>query len=126
MKNSLFSFEKLEAWKSAKELVIAVYELTGKFPSYEKYALSNQIQRAVVSVSSNIAEGNGRISIKERLHFIAIAYGSLVEAYSQLLIAVDLGYISTSDLLQARSLFDRTGYLLSRLSNALTKQLRNT
>ena len=90
----VFQFEKLIAWERAKELTLAIYPLVAKFPQYEQYALSSQIRRAVVSIPSNIAEGSGRTSKKEKNHFLEIAFGSLTETYCQLLIAADLGYIS--------------------------------
>ena len=79
-----FSFDKLEAYTSSRGLVKDVYDLTGKFPNTEKYGLSDQLRRAVISIPSNIAEGSGRSSIKEKIHFIEIAYGSLMEVYCQL------------------------------------------
>ncbi len=79
-----FSFDKLEAYTSSRRLVKDVYDLTGKFPNTEKYGLSDQLRRAVISIPSNIAEGSGRSSIKEKIHFIEIAYGSLMEVYCQL------------------------------------------
>ena len=76
------------------ELVANIYRLSGLFPSYEKLGLSNQIQRAVISIPSNIAEGMGRFSNKERIHFLEIANGSLMEVMCQLEAALLLGYIS--------------------------------
>ena len=71
-----YSFQKLNAWQEAKKLVVEVYHLLDCFPKFEKYALCDQIRRAIVSVPSNIAEGNGRMSIKEKILFLEIAYGS--------------------------------------------------
>lgn len=94
MEGLTYSFEKLNVWQEAKKLVVEVYHLLDSFPKFEKYALSDQIRRAIVSVPSNIAEGSGRKSIKEQIHFLEISYGSLMETYNQLLIAIDLGYIT--------------------------------
>lgn len=88
-----FSFEKLEVWNDARDLVKKIYLLTQSFSHQEQYGLTQQIQRAVVSVVSNIAEGMGRLSLKEQSHFCEIAYGSLMEVYTQLLLAYDLQYI---------------------------------
>ena len=88
-----YQFEKLTAWQKAKELAVAVYQIVNKFPQYEQYALSSQIRRAAISVPSNIAEGTGRVSVKEK-----ISYGSLLETYCQLQIAVELNYITLDDL----------------------------
>lgn len=71
-----FSFERLEVWKDARILVKNIYLLAGSFPKSELYSLTNQMQRATVSVVSNLAEGMGRISLKEESHFCQIAYGS--------------------------------------------------
>ncbi len=76
------------------QLVVDVYELAKQFPSDEKYGLSDQLRRAVVSVPSNIAEGMGRFSNKERVHFLEIANGSLMEVMCQLEMASLLGFIS--------------------------------
>ena len=82
-----YSFETLTAWQESRKLVVAVYKLLDQFPSFENYALCDQIRRAIVSVPSNIAEGSGRTSLREQIHFIEISYGSLMEAYNQLIIA---------------------------------------
>lgn len=89
-----FSFFDLRVYKESKELVRVVYELLDKFPKYEMYALSDQLRRSITSVPSNIAEGSGRASYKEKIHFTEIAYGSLTEALCQLDIAKDLRYIT--------------------------------
>ena len=74
-------------YQKAKELVIQVYKLLEQFPDAERFALCNQLRRAVVSIPSNIAEGMGRVSNKDQAHFLNIAYGSLMEVYAQLDIA---------------------------------------
>lgn len=89
-----YSFEKLNVYIKARQLVADVYHILDMFPNIEKYALCDQIRRSIVSVPSNIAEQSGRVSKKEKAHFIEISYGSLMEAYCQLQIAVDLNYIS--------------------------------
>src|SRR3989344_1952684 len=90
------TFQDLKVWQRAHELVLEVYGLTKKFPSEERYALANQVRRAVISVASNIVEGFNRISIRDSLHFYAIARASLEEAKYQLLVALDLGYLADS------------------------------
>lgn len=79
-------------------MVSSVYKLIEKFPLSEKYALCDQLKRAVISVASNIAEGSGRFSSKEKIRFIEIAYGSLMEVYCQLILAYDLQYINEDEL----------------------------
>ena len=113
-----YQFEKLTAWQKAKELVVAVYQIANRFPQYEQYALSSQIRRAAISVPSNIAEGTGRVSVKEKIHFLEISYGSLLETYCQLQIAVELNYIILDDLETIKPLFFETSRLISGLRNS--------
>jgi four helix bundle protein len=100
-----FSFEDLDVYKTARILVRDVYRLQHQFPKYEIYALGDQIRRSASSVTSNIAEGSGRSSFKEKSHFIEIAYGSLMEAFSQLQIAQDLGYLQQENIDKIRPQF---------------------
>ena len=93
----IFGFENLAAYQRAMDLVEKVYGLLRKFPQEERFALCDQLRRAVVSVPSNIAEGLSRLSKKEEVHFIEISYGSLMETYCQLGIAKSLGYISEEE-----------------------------
>ena len=87
------AFKNLIVWQKAMELVREVYRLSKNFPPDERYALTDQLRRAVVSIPSNIAEGNGRTSNKDYAHFLAIARGSLFETLTQIQVAEDLGYI---------------------------------
>ena len=93
-----FFYRKLKVYQDAMILLEDVYNLTKKFPQQELYGLTNQIQRAAVSIPSNIAEGMGRFSIKDRIRFIDISNGSLMEVMCQLEIAHRLGYISAEEL----------------------------
>ena len=93
-----FFYRKLLVYQHAMMLLEDVYQLTKKFPSSELHGLTNQIQRAAVSIPSNIAEGMGRFSIKDRIRFIDISNGSLMEVMCQLEIAHKLGYISDEEL----------------------------
>ena len=90
----LFSFTKLAAYQRSMDLVQDVYAVMKIFPAEERFALCDQLRRAVVSVPSNIAEGLSRFSDKENAHFLEISYGSLMETYCQLDIAKRLGYIT--------------------------------
>jgi four helix bundle protein len=110
-----FSFEGLEVYQAARLLVRDVYRLQQKFPKTEIYALGDQIRRSASSVTSNIAEGSGRNSNKEKVHFIEIAYGSLMEAFSQLQIAQDLGYLTEQDIDTIRPQFISVAKMLSGL-----------
>lgn len=104
-------------------LVKEVYVLMDKFPKCETYALSDQLRRAVVSVLSNIAEGSGRCSIKEKVHFIEIAYGSLTEVLCQLDIAHDLEYISGAEFETEKERINTIGKQLSGLRSSFQNQL---
>ncbi|MBR4926363.1 MAG: four helix bundle protein [Prevotella sp.] len=96
-----FYFRKLQVYHKAKKLVGDVYGFVKSFPNNEQFVLGSQLQRAAISVPSNIAEGMGRFSMKERIHFIEISFGSLMEVMCQLELAESLGYI-TSEELQAQ------------------------
>lgn len=93
-----FLYKRLKVWQKAMAFVIDVYKLVKGFPAEERYALGDQVRRAVVSIPSNIAEGCGRSSDKDYAHFIAIARGSLYETMTQLEVAEKLGYITTVQL----------------------------
>ena len=86
--------KKLDAWKKSISLVVEVYKFTQKFPQSELYGLTSQIRRSAVSISSNIAEGCARQSIKETIQFLHISLGSIAELETQLIIAKELGYIN--------------------------------
>lgn len=91
-------FQDLFAWQEARKLALLVYKISKEFPKEELFALTNQIRRAAVSVPSNIAEGYGRPSGKDRIRFFWIAKGSLLEVESQFLMARDLGYLNNDVL----------------------------
>ena len=120
-----FTFFDLRVYQEAKELVKSVYTLLDKFPKYETYALGDQLRRAVTSVPSNIAEGSGRFSIKEKIHFIEIAYGSLTEALCQLDIAHDLNYITDEEFANEKERINVIGKQLSGLRASFQNQLES-
>ena len=124
MEERKFSFEGLEVYQAARVLVKEVYLLQSKFPKTETFALGDQIRRSASSVTSNIAEGSGRSSNKEKVHFIEIAYGSLMEAFSQLQIAQDLGYIAEEDVDTIRPSFISVAKMLSGLKGYFEKGYR--
>ena len=96
IKGVLRSFTDLNAWKEGHALVLLIYALSKKFPK-DAYSLIDQMRRAAVSVTSNIAEGFGRNSYKERVQFFYLAQGSLTELKNQILIAKDVGYLNQKD-----------------------------
>ena len=113
-----FSYRNLRVYQQAKELVIYVYNLLKFFPKEENYALCDQLRRAVISVPSNIAEGMGRISIKEQIHFIEIAFGSLNEVMCQLEIAYELQFINKEQMMQSEEQVKNIAQMLSGLRNS--------
>jgi four helix bundle protein len=93
-KKTIKSFTDLVAWQKAHEFAVAVYKNTIEFPTVEQFGLTNQVRRAVVSITSNIAEGFGRRTKADRTHFYDMARASLSEVQSQLLLARDVDYLS--------------------------------
>ncbi|MEA2076428.1 MAG: four helix bundle protein [Candidatus Marinimicrobia bacterium] len=114
-----FGFEKLDVWKKSRELVRSIYTLTDQFPKHEKYSLSNQIQRSVVSIPSNIAEGTSRHSKKDFARFIEISYGSLTETLNHLYLSLDLGYIKQESLNEIKPVIYEIATKLSALRRYL-------
>ncbi len=123
MDEKTYAFEKLEVWQLSRKFVISVYKLISCFPCEEKYALCDQIRRAAVSVPSNIAEGSGRTHPKEQKHFIEIAYSSLMEVYCQLIIAIDLGYVTIEQINEIKTFIDRIAQMLNALRTSLNKRI---
>jgi len=119
-----FTFEKLEVYQVARKLVKDIYELQNRFPSEERYALGDQIRRSATSITSNIAEGSGRNSLKEKIHFVEIAFGSMTESFSQLQNAQDLGYIQEADVEALRPQFNHVAALLSLLKKSFEAKLQ--
>lgn len=102
MKAPIFFFEKLKVWQKARSFHREVFRLTTSFPYEQNYALIPQIRRAALSVPSNISEGAGRLGSKEFVHFISIAYGSLMETMNQLILADDMGYVPEEMMVKLR------------------------
>src|ERR1041385_7176119 len=117
----LKSFRALRVWQAAMDLVEHIYRLTQNFPKSELYGLTSQLQRAAVSVPSNIAEGHTREHSKEYLHHLSIAQASLAELETQLEIATRLKYLSPESLQQTLAQVTALGRQLYALRNALTK-----
>ena len=114
----IFGYRKLVAYQKAKEIVKRTYKLLKQFPAEERYAMCDQLRRASLSITSNIAEGVNRFSVKDKAHFIEIAYGSLMEVSSQFEIAEELDYISSEDRLSMDMLIEEDARLLSGLLNS--------
>lgn len=120
----IFGYRKLVSYQKAKEVVKKTYMLLNKFPVEERYAMCDQLRRASVSITSNIAEGVNRYSVKDKSHFIEIAFGSLMEVSSQFELAEELGYITTEDRMSMDELIREDARLLSGLQNSYKSETK--
>lgn len=116
----MFGFQKLEVWRKAIEYADFLYEITETFPDRERFGLTNQLRRAGVSISSNIAEGNSRSSDKEFSRFLEIAYGSLMETLSQLFIARRRQFVDENSFRELYSEGEELARMLSGLRSSVT------
>ena len=114
------SYQELTVWQKAMELVLEIYRVAKLLPKEETYALSDQMRRAVVSIPSNISEGQARNSTKEFVNFLSIAKGSNAELQTQCLICSRLSYIPESELQTALALSDEVGKMLNTMIKKLT------
>lgn len=114
-------FTELDVWIKAKDLASSIYKISEEFPSKENYRLTDQICRASISVPSNIAEGIGRNTSKEKAHFLYIARGSAFEIETQLHIAFDLGYISSEELRKLKNEIEVVKKLINGFISFLKK-----
>lgn len=121
---AITSFRDLRVWQAGMNLVEQIYKITGCFPKSETYGLSSQMQRAAVSIPSNIAEGYVRESTKEYLHHLSIAQASLAELSTQIEIAARLNYISQQDFSQMSDSATSLSKQLYALRNSLLKNGR--
>ncbi len=109
-----FPFEKLRVWQLSRQFVKEIYEITKGFPKEEQYCLTNQMRRAAISLTSNLAEGSSRSSSRDQAHFTNMAYGSLMELLNQLYIAFDLKYLNEDILSKTKDItFEISNYLNS-------------
>lgn len=99
----IISFEKLDVWQKSKSLAVEIYKIIRSFPDEEKYGLVSQMRRSVVSISSNIAEGNGSHNSKDKARFSKIAYSSKLELLNQSILSHDLGFIKVDKYKMIRS-----------------------
>ncbi|MFA6099536.1 MAG: four helix bundle protein [Patescibacteria group bacterium] len=118
------SFKDLFTWQEGHKLVLLIYEQTKHFPQDELFALTSQMRRAVVSITSNIAEGFSRIFPKEKTMFYSIAKGSLTELHNQLIIAHDLGYINEDGFKICEEQLVKTHKLLNGLVTGVRSLLQ--
>jgi four helix bundle protein len=113
-------YRDLKVWRLAMDLAEDVYKLCAEFPKHEVYGLSSQLQRATVSVPSNIAEGQARNSSKEFGHFLGIARGSLAELETQIMLAQRLGYMTTEKANPVLEKAEEIGKMLKGLQKSIT------
>ncbi len=113
------SYRELDVWKKAMDMVVAVYELTSKFPARELYGLTSQMQRAAVSVPANIAEGYGRLHRGDYIHHLSIARGSLAELETHVALAVRLGFAKRSEAALLWNTAQEVGKMLSGMIRSL-------
>ena len=118
-----FGYRNLVAYEKAREVVRRVYYVTKSFPKDEVFALSSQMRRAAVSITSNIAEGMTRYSVKDKAHFLEIAYGSLMEVMSQMEVAEDQKYITTAEFQNFEVLVADTARLISGLQKSFKQPI---
>ena len=120
-----YSFEKLEVWNDTRNLVKMIYLQTDNFPEKERFGLSSQMQRAAVSIVSNITEGVSRSSVKEKIRFVELAYGSLMELYCQLYVSVDLDYLTPDMFTLIKAEIDKIANKANALKRSFIKQLND-
>jgi four helix bundle protein len=112
------NFTDLNAWKEAHRLVLLVYNITKGFPREELFGITNRLRRAVISITSNIAEGFSRSSYKEKSQFYSMALGSLTEVQNQFIVSLDLGYITKKEFEE----IEQITITVSKLLNGLIKK----
>ena len=113
-------FTDLDSWKISHKLVLEIYTISEKFPKTEIFGLTSQLRRAAVSITSNIAEGFGRQSYKDKNNFYQMAFGSIIEVRNQLLVARDVGYIKQSDF----NNLDSQAVVVEKICRGLIKKSR--
>ena len=117
----MFNFEKLDTWNDAIAFADVVYRLTRTFPDEERFGLTNQMRRAAVSISSNLAEGCSRSSKLDYARFVEIATGSVFEVVAQATIGRNQGFLSPTDYEQLYRAAEKQSRMLSGLRNSLVK-----
>ncbi len=110
-----FSFEKLIAWQKARELASEIYKITKLFPKDEVFGLTSQMRRCVVSIASNLAEGSGRNSMKDKARFTEIAFGSALELLNQLILSFDFEYFEEQKYIEIREKITEVTVLINGL-----------
>jgi four helix bundle protein len=120
-----FSFEKLIAWQKGRELALLIYKTTKQFPKEEVFGLKSQMRRCSISIASNLAEGSGRQSLKEKARFSEIAYSSSLELLNQVILSNDFEYINENDYLSLREKIAEVNMLIDGLYKSQIKNLEH-
>lgn len=115
MNKKIRSFTDLKTWQEGHRLVLLIYQMTEKFPKKEVYSLTSQIRRSAISVTSNIAEGFGRKSYKEKIQFYYLSQGSILELKNQLLVARDVRYLNNKNFINIATQANKAHQLLQGL-----------
>lgn len=113
-----YSFEKLEVWQNARQLVKSVYLLTKSYPEDERFGLVSQMRRCSISITSNLAEGTARKTLKDKAHFTTMSYGSALELLNQLILSIDLQFVDEQQYLETRSQIEEVTNKLNSLRNS--------
>lgn len=114
----LYSFEKLEVWKEALELINSIYNVTNTFPLEEKFGLVSQFKRSSVSIASNLAEGTSRKTNKNKAPFTTISFSSSMKLLNQLLISKELNFLNENDYVLLKNQIKKITNMLNGLQNA--------
>lgn len=123
LKSYEYSFEKLDVWKASIDFAKSIYKTASLFPTEERFGLTSQLKRAVISVSSNIAEGSAKKSLKDQARFSEIAYASLLEVLNQLILAFELDLINEETLNALRLELENLSKQINALKNSQTRRL---
>jgi four helix bundle protein len=126
MNNKINSYKDLIVWQKSIALVTEIYKLTKTFPAEEKFGIVNQLNRAVVSIPANIAEGWGRESSKNYLQFLRVSRGSLMETETLLVISKNLNYIDDENFRMISEKLDETGKILQGLIKGVQQKINLT
>ena len=111
----IYSFEKLEVWQLARQFRKDIYIITKSFPSDEKFGLTSQLRRAASSIGDNLAEGTGKLTLKDKARYTTIAFGSAMETVNHLIGSLDLDYLTDQDYIQLRTKLEVITRLLNKL-----------
>ena len=120
-----FPHEKLSVWQDSRQIVKQIYQITRRFPSEEKYGTVSQVNRASVSIASNLAEGRSRTRLKDQAHFTQLAYSSLMELSCQLTLSSDLGFIDDNIHQEIRIPISQMAYKLNALRKSQLTRINN-